>query len=149
MLQTVAYRQHAVLDLGLELQRTEVTDPFTGEKREFNFRAEYEWSLAFRQDLAGKSLSYGLETRLDAPRPYYDLDYWQESEEDIDLELFVEMQPFDDVTLRLEADNLLRAASHRERYVYFDNRADSLLQRRELRSAKPAREISLSLQWVF
>lgn len=139
----------AVLDLGLELQKTEVTDPFTGEKREFNYRAEYEWSLAYRQDLNWKSLSYGVETRLDAPRAYYDLDYRQESEEDIDLEIFVEMQPFSDVTLRLEADNLLRSDNHRERFVYLDNRGNSALNRRELRTSTPAREISLSVQWVF
>jgi len=139
----------AVVDLGLELQKTEVTDPFTGDKREFNFRAEYEWSLAFRQDLNWRNLSYGLETRLEAARPYYDLDYWQESEEDLDLELFVEMQPFNNVTLRLEADNLLRAENHRQRHVYEDNRANSPLRRYELRSSKPSREISLSVQWVF
>ena len=139
----------AVVDLGLELQKTEVTDPFTGEKREFNFRAEYEWSLAFRQDLNWRNLSYGLETRLEAPRAYYDLDYWQESEQDVDLELFVEMQPFNNVTLRLEADNLLRAENHRQRHVYEGSRANSPLRRYELRSSKPSREISLSVQWVF
>lgn len=139
----------AVVDLGLELQKTEVTDPFTGEKRGFNFRADYEWSLAFRQDLGWRNLSYGLETRLDAARPYYDLNYWQESEEDLDLEMFVQMQPFPDMTLRLEADNLLRAENHRQRHVYEDNRADSPLRRYELRSSQPARQISLSLQWVF
>lgn len=138
-----------VLDLGLELQKTEVTDPFTGEKREFNFRSEYEWSLAYRQDLNWKNFSYGVEARLDAPRAYYDLDYWQESEEDIDLDLFVEMQPFEDVTLRLAVDNLLRADNHRERFVYVDNRGNSPLLRRELRSSMPVREISLSVQWVF
>ena len=139
----------AVVDLGLELQKTEVIDPFTGEKRGFNFRADYEWSLAFRQDLGWRNLSYGLETRLDAARPYYDLNYWQESEEDLDLEMFVQMQPFPDMTLRLEADNLLRAENPRQRWVYEDNRADSPLRRYELRSSQPARQISLSLQWVF
>ncbi|MES3008602.1 MAG: TonB-dependent receptor [Pseudomonadota bacterium] len=138
-----------VLDLSVEFQKSSVTDPFTGKKREFNFSTDYEWSLEYRQDLNWKSLSYGIETRMDAPRAQYDLDFWQESEQDIDFEFFVEMQPMEDVTLRLEAENLLRAESQRERFEYINIRSSSPLERRELRTSRPVREISLSVDWVF
>ncbi|MEX0903691.1 MAG: TonB-dependent receptor [Pseudohongiellaceae bacterium] len=139
----------AVLDLSLARQNSRVTDPFSGEKREFNFSSDYEWSLAYRQDLNWKSLSWGIETGTESPRPQYDLDFSEESEDGLDLEIFVEMQPMTDVTLRLEAENVLRAESQRERLEYSGIRGRNPLDRRELRTSRPVREISLGIQWVF
>lgn len=139
----------AVLDVSVEFQRSRIEDPITGREREFNFSSDYELFIAYRQDLSWNSLSWGVETFLSGPRAQYDYDYWQESEEDPEMEFFVEIQPLADMTLRLEAENLVRTENQRERYEYVGNRGSSALERRELRNSSSSREVSLSLQWAF
>lgn len=51
--------------------------------------------------------------------------------------------------MRVEVDDVLRAGSERERFQYVANRGDGILERRELRSSEPARQITLSVQGVF
>ena len=59
------------------------------------------------------------------------------------------MQPIENVMLRIEAEHLLRARSPREHFEYVKSRGSSSLERRELRTSVPTREISLSVEWVF
>ena len=53
------------------------------------------------------------------------------------------------LTLRLQAEELLRAQSLRERLQFVGNRGDGLLARRELRFTEPVREVTLSVEGVF
>lgn len=140
---------NAVVDASVELEDTEVTDPFTGEKRDINWSAPYRWSLGFRHDTDWNSLSYGLETRQEGEQEQFDLDYRQAVTRDLDFELFAEIQPIQDLTFRLSVDQLLRSEFHRERLQFPGNRGNTILQRRELRDSRPGREISLSIQGVF
>lgn len=139
----------AVLEVTVEAADTEVTDPFTGEQREFDFVAPYEWQLSFRHDTTWRRFSYGIDVGTDGRSEEFDLDYSQVSETDPDVELFFELQPRRNLTLRLDAEELLRAESTRERLQYVGNRGDGLLARRELRFAEPVREVTLSVQGVF
>lgn len=139
----------AVLEVSVEATDTEVTDPFTGERREFDFVSPYEWELGFRHDTTWRGFSYGFDIRTEGRSEQFDLDYSQVSETDPDVELFVEVQPRPNLTLRLDAEELLRAQSTRERLQYVGNRGDGILARRELRFAEPVREVTLSLQGVF
>lgn len=139
----------AVLDLSLDIGRSRVTDPFTGERRSLNERGKYNWTLAYRQDLDWKGFSYGFEARKQAAMPEYDLDYWQEEDEGQALDVFAELQPAPNLTLRFEAENLLDAQEQRVRYQYAGSRSDSTLERLERRNSFSGREFSLSVQWVF
>lgn len=139
----------AVLEGSVEISDTEVTDPFTGERREFAWVSPYGWRLSFRHDTSWRGLSYGLETGDRDANEQFDLDYRQIGDSDPDIELFAEMQPLENLTLRLEVEELLRAENERERFQYAGNRGDGLLERRELRISKPMREITLSVQGVF
>ncbi len=138
-----------VLDLGLEIEHNRVTDPFTGERRPLDESEKYNWTLAYRQDLDWKGLSYGVEASNQAAMPGYDLDYWQEEDEGLALDFFAELQPMPNLTLRFEAENLLDAREQRVRYQYVESRADSPLERLEQRSSYTGREFELSVQWAF
>lgn len=138
----------------MELEDTEVTDPFTGEKRDINWSAPYRWSPGFRHDTDWHSLSYGLETRQEGEQEQFDLDYRQAVDRDLDFELFAESSPYRACLsafppFRLSVDLLLRSECHRERLQFPGNRGNTSLQRRELRDPRPARRISLSIQGVF
>ena len=139
----------AVLEATVEAVDTDVTDPFTGERREFDFVSPYEWELSFRHDTTWRGFSYGFDIGTEGRSEQFDLDYSQMSETDADVELFVEVQPGRNLTLRLDAEELLRAESRRERLQYLGNRGDGVLARRELRFAEPVREVTLTLQGVF
>ena len=139
----------AVLDLSLDIGRSRVTDPFTGERRSLNERGKYNWTLAYRQDLDWKGFSYGFETSNQAAIPEYDLDYWQEEDEGQTLDFFAELQPAPNLTIRFEADNLMDVEEQRIRYQYIESRADSPLERLEERVSSTGREFALSFQWAF
>lgn len=139
----------AMLEVTVEVADTDVTDPFTGERREFDFEAPYEWELSFRHDTAWRGFSYGFDVGTAGRSEQFDLDYSQASGTDPDVELFLELQPRRNLTLRLDVEELMRAASTRERLQYLGNRGDGLLARRELRFTEPVREVTLSLQGVF
>ena len=138
-----------VIDLTLELQDTQATDPFTGEKREIDNADKYEWNLAYRQDVNWKGLSFGFEARGESASEKYDLDYEETHDEGIALEFFAELQLFDNIRLRFDAENLLNKVENRERYQYFGARANGFLARREERSSYEGREFGLTVNWVF
>lgn len=79
---------------------------------------------------------------MSAPRAHCDMDFWQEAAGDFDFEFFAEMQQIKNAMLRIEAEHLLRARSQRERFEYVNSRGSSSLERRELRTSVPTREIS-------
>lgn len=139
----------AVLDLGTELQRSSVVDPFTGQTRAFDSNRAHAWSLGFRQDRPWKKLAYGLTLEKEAPQLRYDLDYRQEEKQPLDLEVFVELQATTDLTVRLQIDNILRPERQRKRLQYTGMRGDSLLERVEWRSTEAPVELRLSIQGVF
>lgn len=139
----------AVLEGSVEFTETSVMDPFTGEEREFNWASPYRWRLSFRHDTSWRGLSYGFETGNQDAREQFDRDYRQIEERDLDVELFAEIQPRQNLNVRLEVDELLRARSERERYQFVGNRGDGILERREIRFSEPARQVTLSVQGVF
>ena len=59
------------------------------------------------------------------------------------------MRPLENLTVRLEVEEVLRAQSERQRLQYAGNRGDGVLERQELRFSEPVREVTLSVQGVF
>ena len=141
--------ERAVVEATVQLADTEVTDPFTGEQRSFDFVSPYEWQLSFRHDTTWRGFSYGFDIGTEGRSEEFDLDYRQLEETDADVELFMEAQLRRNLTLRLQAEELLRAQSLRERLQFVGNRGDGLLARRELRFTEPVREVTLSVEGVF
>ncbi len=139
----------AVIEASLELRDTTIRDPFTGQQRNFNFTAPYEWTLGFRHDTSWHNLSYGATASRAGTSEQYDIDFSERQQSRPDLELFVELQPVENLTIGLNIEQTLRAESVRERLQYEGIRSDGLLERRELRTGREGREITLTVQGVF
>lgn len=139
----------AVVDASLEFADSQVIDPFTNTDRNFNFQSDYEWSLGFRHDTSWRGLSYGMDVSDQSFRRQFDLDYWQEFDDEPEVELFAEIQLLDELTLRLAAEDILQSENDRQRLQYIGNRGNNLLERREFRTSRSSREIRLSLQGIF
>jgi hypothetical protein len=141
--------ERALLEGSLEVTDSEALDPFTHDSRVINETPPWEWSLSFRHDTRWKNLSYGVSTWQRGDTEQFDRDFRQRSRIRPDLELFVEMQPMQNLTLRLELEEVLRSESERERFQFIGNRGDGLLERHELRNARPQRELTFSVRGVF
>ncbi|MEX0828582.1 MAG: TonB-dependent receptor, partial [Haliea sp.] len=139
----------AVLNTSVELVDSNVTDPFTGMDRNFNFQSDYEWSLGFRHDTAWRSLAYGIDLFDESPGRQFDLDFEEKFDSEPGIELFAETQLFGNLTLRLSIEDPLRSEDERNRLQFSGNRDNGLLERREFRTSRSSREISLTVQGVF
>ena len=139
----------AVVEGSVTWRDTRIDDPFTGTQRRFSETGDYAWTLGFRHDTSWRNLSYGVTAVQDGPFERYDIDYSEEWEQDPDLELFVEVRPLENLTLLLSVEQTLRAETARQRLQYVDQRRLGLLERYELRDARPGREITFSVRGVF
>lgn len=139
----------AVIEGSVTWRDTRVDDPFTGVARRFSRTPDHAWSLGFRHDTSWYNLSYGFTAAQDGPFEHYDIDYNEAWEQDPDLELFVEVRPMENLTLLLSIEQALRAQTARERLQYLDERRLGVLERRELRDARPGRELTLSVRGAF
>ncbi len=139
----------AVIEGSVTLVDTEITDPFTGAKSAINEINDYKWSLSFRHDTSWRNFSYGLTAFRDGPLSEYDIDYTEETQQETELELFMEMQLIDNLTLQFAVEETLRAETQRQRLQYDGYRSDGILERREYRTGREGREISLGVRGVF
>jgi len=131
------------------LRDSSVTDPFTGETRDFSNFYDTIWSAGYRQDLNWYGLSYGFTVSRTGPRQAVDRDFINHSSDDPDTEAFLEFKPFGELTARLEVEEVFRSKSFRERFQYVGSREDDVLLRREERDVKPNRAVRLILRGVF
>ncbi|MES2626019.1 MAG: outer membrane beta-barrel protein [Pseudomonadota bacterium] len=139
----------AVIEASLQLRDMAINDPFTGEERNFNFTAPYEWSLGFRHDTRWRNLSYGITAERQGESQQYNIDFDERAQSRPELELFLEMQPVENLTVGLSVEEALRVDNTRERLQYDGIRSDGLLERRELRTSRQGREITLTVQGIF
>ena len=140
---------NAVLDTSLRLERTRISDPFTGEKRRFSSSSPYSWAMEYRQDTDWNNLAYGLGISHEGPDRQFDRDYYEESQDSLSVDIFAEFEVLNDFTVRLSIEDMLNGENERERYQFEDSRSLGFLKRRELRTSRSGREINLSIQSTF
>jgi outer membrane receptor protein involved in Fe transport len=107
-----------LLKLNGEWSHSEVTDPTTGEKRRISGQAPFEGEIGFSQDLPAQRLQWGFDTYLGFRERYYRYDRVDQIELETWVTLFAEWKPRSDVSLRLEAHNLLGRDITRSRQLY-------------------------------
>jgi len=137
------------LELGLLAQDTSVTDPVTGRDRSLSGERDHRWRVAYRQEFPGVRLSWGGSLRDASERASFGLDEIEVSDDEAELELFLEKVLGGRFKLRFDAENLLDGSSTRERRVFAGPRDTGLLRFRELRGRTEGREFSLSLTSTF
>ena len=106
---------------GLELEDSEVTDPFTGMKRRLSRRGRGEFNIGLRHDIPSRNMNWGLNinTRFDGGNITYDINKTEEYEGSSSYFSWVEMQGWRGLTYRFEASDQFVRCRPRDR---FENR---------------------------
>src|SRR5690606_33418765 len=89
-----------------EWNRSEVTDPTTGETRRISGQAPFEGELRFSQDLPARNLQWGVDTFLGFRETYWRFDQVDTVELETWITAYAEWKPRPDLSLRVEAHNL-------------------------------------------
>jgi hypothetical protein len=131
------------------LRRTRVTDPISGEKRNFSdFYPDWEWSVDVRRD-AG-AFSYGFVIS-DRDR----FTFFRTTEFDTNFNgrpygtAFIEYRPGPQTSITLDADNALDTSGNRNRLLFFPNRAVPTLVLNEFRERNRHINIGLTVKQTF
>ncbi|MDA1371539.1 MAG: TonB-dependent receptor plug domain-containing protein [Proteobacteria bacterium] len=106
---------------GLELEDSEVTDPFTGMKRRLSRRGRGEFNIGLRHDIPSRNMNWGfnINTRFDGGNVTYDINKTEEYEGSSSYFSWVEMQGWGGLTYRFEASDQFVRCRPRDR---FENR---------------------------
>ena len=131
------------------LRRTRVTDPISGQKRNFSdFFPDWEWSVDVRRD-AGR-FSYGFVVN-DRDR----FTFFRTDEFDTNFNggpyatAFVEYRPGPRTSITLDLDNALDTSGNRHRRLFFPNRAVPSLVLNEVRERNRHINIGLTIKQTF
>jgi len=106
----------------LELEDSEVTDPFTGMKRRLSRLGRGEFSIGLRHDIPSRNMNWGfyISDRFDGDNINYDIDKNEEYSGNYSYFSWVEMQGWGGLTYRLEArEETLRCRTR----TRFENRS--------------------------
>jgi len=146
----------ASIDASYLLRHTSATDGFTGQKRRMHFLADRLWSANFRHDTSWHNLSYGISTsgfgrggNIGSALYGFDVDYTDIIRRRVDISGFIEVKPFDGITMRLDAKRILKRGATRDRIFFVGNRANRILKQTEFREGTFQREVKLSLRGAF
>ena len=140
----------AVLTASVNVFDSYVFDPILGADRRFNGRGNA--SLGFRHDLPGLGINYGfnLQTDFHGGEKNVDVDTLEVGLPGTQLNLFVSKVAFEDVTFRLEANNVLKSEFCRDR-LRFDGLVGlgSLREIEDSCSSGGGQKIALKIRTTF
>lgn len=137
----------AVLSASYLWQDSEVTDPFTGNKRKVNDLQDYGWTLGFRHDLGAGNFSYGMDVAGEGPSKYHDIDLTDDASSQVELEVFLEAKIWKDLVLRIEGSEL--TGSKYSRYRTRGIIPEGVVHRTERFDELVTRGINISLRGKF
>lgn len=139
-------------------QRSKVNDPTTGAPRPLTDLNPTEYSLSFRQDLPRWNMSWGVSlatpcatsaTTKGCTQSEYRFNEIDLYAAQPALSLFVEYRPLADLSLRLEADNILTQRYDRIVQIYGGPRDVSPLSYTEMRQLTSSPSLLFSLRKTF
>ena len=143
------------VDVSYTIRDTSTTDAFDGTKRRIDRLADRLWTLSFRNDMPWRKLSYGLSTdgfggsNISSELFFIDAEFIDRIERKFDVNGFVELRIFGDITLRFDIRRIFKPAAIRDRLFYFPNRTSNMVAQEELRKGTFHRELKLSLRGSF
>lgn len=116
--------ENAVLTSFLEWYNTNVTDPLTGQDRNWSGTREWEVRLDFRQNFPEQQIAWGWDYFwLSDGDVYRSQELRHEGFTDGDLDIYVETTRWFGVTTRLGVDGIIDNGQDRERIFYNGSRA--------------------------
>ena len=117
----------------LNVQDSEITDPFLGIERRFQNYQRGRFTLEFRHDLPSIRSNWGMQyfDRIDGGMSRYDIDDIEKSVGDPRVNLFIEHVDRHGITYRFDAGGLTNGQQYRERYRYVGRASDNILEEYE------------------
>ena len=139
----------ATLNGTVIIQGSDVTDPFTGEKRRFRGQEPVEIRFSGQHDIAEWDARWGFEVDWEGSELSADWDEVERETRDVNLVLFVERQMTPLIRARLQWFNATRFTTNRFTEVFAPNRAIGQLDEIQRRRDRPGRAISLRFSGTF
>lgn len=135
----------------LNVQDSEITDPFLGIDRRFQFHNRGRFSLGFRHDLTRWNLNYGAQwnNRFDGNMKRYDIDDIELYSGDPMLNVFVQIVDSRGITYRLDARNATDNLQCRERQRFVGRMSSGILEEIEDRCSGSDTVLSFKLNGTF
>ncbi|GJM11602.1 MAG: hypothetical protein DHS20C12_00050 [Pseudohongiella sp.] len=136
---------------GLNLQDSEVTDPFLGIDRRFQLYQRGRFTLTFRHDIPEWRMNWGMQyfDRIDGGMFRYDVDDIEFNVGEPRVNFFSEIRDSRGITYRLDLGALTNGTQCRRRSRYVGRIAANILEEIESRCTITGREISFKVNGTF
>lgn len=136
---------------GLNLQDSEVTDPFLGIERRFQNYQRGRFSLTFRHDIPEWRMNWGMQyfDRIDGGMFRYDVDDIEFNVGEPRVNLFTEIRDTRGITYRLDLGALTNGSQCRRRSRFVGRISANILEEIESRCTITGREISFKVNGTF
>lgn len=138
----------ASIDATLNFFDSEITDPFTREKRVFSQLQKFNL-FSFRNEMDWRNLAYGFTYNNRLEDRNHDLDFILLANPKPVHSMFAEMRAFEGLTARLEINRMFKTGARREILLFPPPRGSAPPRQFELRKSHFAREVRLSLRGTF
>lgn len=136
---------------GLNLQDSEVTDPFLGIKRRFQNYQRGRFTLTFRHDIPELRMNWGMQyfDRIDGGMFRYDVDDIEFNVGEPRLNLFSEIRDSRGITYRLDFGAITNGSQCRRRSRYVGRIVANILEEIEQRCSITGQEFSFKVNGTF
>ena len=129
-------------------QKSEITDPFTGQQRRFQLQPVYVFNLGFTHKLPQR-ITWGASFQKQGRALEYESDEIADVRYDGNLEAFVEYQISENLWVKLNGTNLLDAHKDETFRVFDDDLPDGQLEEFEVETESVGRIAILTLRGRF
>jgi len=135
----------------LNVEDSEIRDPFLNIDRRFTYSNRGRLSLGFRHDISRWNMNYGLQwnNSFDGNRKRYDIDDIELSAGDPFALAFIEVVAFGGITFRVDAMNFTNAKFCRERQRFVGRVSAGILEEIEDQCSGSGRVISFKVNGTF
>ena len=140
-----------LITTGLNLQDSEVTDPFLGIDRRFQLYQRGRFTLTFRHDIPQWRMNWGMQyfDRVDGGMFRYDVDDIEFNVGEPRVNLFSEIRDARGITYRLDLGALTNGSQCRRRSRFVGRISANILEEIESRCTITGREVSFKINGTF
>lgn len=140
-----------LVNTSLNLQDSEVTDPFLDIERRFRFYQRGRFTLTFRHDIPEWRTNWGMQyfDRVDGGMFQYDVDDIEFTVGEPRVNFFAEYVDTRGLTYRLDLGALTNGSQCRRRTRFVGRTVDNMLEEIESRCSETGREVSFAINGTF
>lgn len=137
------------LDIELDWQETQVTDPLSGEHRELGESEHWQLLTNFRQELPSLDAAWGFTYLVDDDRFFFGADEVSRFGRSERFDMFYEQRLKNGLRISARFENIFENEEPFDRLVFNGNRIDGSLAQREFRNISFPRQVFIKLSKSF